>query len=77
MREIPLVILLNKRDLPDAVPVAEMKATLGIGERLPCFEAVAIQGLGVPQTLQTAMRALLAVAQRKLQAQSQTRGASA
>jgi signal recognition particle receptor subunit beta len=53
--KIPLVFQLNKRDLPNALPVKALR------EALPWpgaahFESVAPQGKGVPE----AMRALLA-----------------
>lgn len=50
IREIPLVIQFNKRDLPDALSVEEMKAKLNPWGG-PTFEAVAITGEGVFPTL--------------------------
>ena len=50
IREIPLVIQYNKRDLPNALPVAELNAEvnkLGVGH----FESVATTGIGVEETL--------------------------
>jgi hypothetical protein len=50
IRKIPLVIQYNKRDLPGALSVAELNAKLNpIG--VPTFEAVAVKGEGVMQTL--------------------------
>ncbi len=48
MRSIPYVLQLNKRDLPSAVPVAEMKSKLGIDAE-PVLEAIAAsdEGIGV------------------------------
>ena len=43
---IPLVVQYNKRDLPDALPLDELEARLN-PLRLPRYEAVATQGLGV------------------------------
>ncbi len=48
--EVPVVIQFNKRDLPDAMPVEEMKAELNeLG--VPTFPAVAVTGEGVMATL--------------------------
>jgi hypothetical protein len=50
MRKIPLVIQYNKRDLPGALSVQELNAKLNwVGA--PVFEAVAVKGEGVMQTL--------------------------
>jgi signal recognition particle receptor subunit beta len=48
--ETPWVIQYNKRDLPDAMPVAELDAKLN-PMRVPTFEAVATLGTGVYETL--------------------------
>ena len=61
---IPLVLQLNKRDLAEPQPVAEMEAALN-DRRAPVFEAVATQGVGVIDTLQTLMRSVLADLDRK------------
>jgi signal recognition particle receptor subunit beta len=65
----PTVIQFNKRDLPDALPVAELKTALNINA-YPAFEAVAMKGQGVPETLQAAMKMVLADVQRKLTMQA-------
>jgi len=50
IREIPLVIQFNKRDLPNALPVAEMVTEVNkLG--VPTFESVATTGVGVEETL--------------------------
>jgi hypothetical protein len=50
IRRLPLVIQYNKRDLPGALSVAELNAKINpIG--VPHFEAVAVKGEGVMQTL--------------------------
>ncbi len=55
---IPYVLQLNKRDLPSAVPVEEMIRVLQVkGE--PVFEAVAIRGIGVFETLKAIARLVL------------------
>lgn len=50
LKTLPLVIQYNKRDLPDAMPVAEMEQILN-QDGYPSFEAVAPTGEGVLQTL--------------------------
>jgi len=47
---VPYVIQYNKRDLPNCVPVAEMRAALN-PRGVPDFEAVASDGTGVFDTL--------------------------
>src|SRR4051794_9889187 len=50
IREIPLVIQYNKRDLPNALPVADLNAEVNkLG--VPHFESVATTGIGVEETL--------------------------
>lgn len=50
IKKLPLVIQYNKRDLPGALSVAELNAKLNwLGA--PTFEAVAVKGEGVMQTL--------------------------
>jgi signal recognition particle receptor subunit beta len=50
IREIPLVMQFNKRDLPNALPVPELEAEVNkLG--VPHFESVATTGLGVEETL--------------------------
>ena len=56
--KIPYVLQLNKRDLPNAMPVDELKHGLTKkGE--PIFEAVAFQGKGVFETLKEIARQVL------------------
>lgn len=70
LRSLPLVVQLNKRDVPDAVPVEQLKELLSVG-KLPCFEAIAIQGKGVAETLQASIRYLLAYVNYQLKTRSQ------
>ena len=50
LREMPLVIQYNKRDLPNAMAVSELNAEVNkLGA--PAFESVATTGLGVEETL--------------------------
>jgi signal recognition particle receptor subunit beta len=48
--KIPFVIQYNKRDLPNVVPLEEMKKALN-PRSVPDFEAVAMEGAGVFDTL--------------------------
>jgi hypothetical protein len=50
LREMPLVIQYNKRDLPNAMPVPELDAEINTMQ-VPAFESVATTGLGVEETL--------------------------
>lgn len=52
---LPYVLQLNKRDLPTAVPVDEMTRALRIDDE-PVFEAVAVSGTGVFDTLKAVVR---------------------
>jgi signal recognition particle receptor subunit beta len=55
---IPYVLQLNKRDLPNTLSVEQLKETLCLkGE--PVFEAVAVQGVGVFETLKEVGRQVL------------------
>ena len=59
LREIPLVLQYNKRDLPNALPVAELNAELN-KQNVPNFESVATTGLGVEETLKGITQLVLA-----------------
>lgn len=52
---IPYVLQLNKRDLPNALPVNELKAEL-VKRKEPVFESIAFQGSGVFETLKDVAR---------------------
>jgi len=55
---IPYVLQFNKRDLPTAIPLEQMKKALHFkGE--PIFEAVASKGTGVFETLKTIAKMVL------------------
>jgi hypothetical protein len=59
IREIPLVLQYNKRDLPNALPVAELNAEIN-KQNVPNFESVATTGLGVEETLKGITQLVLA-----------------
>ncbi len=55
---IPYVLQVNKRDLPNILPVAELQKQIGVkGE--PTLEAVAITGQGVFETLKEVAKLVL------------------
>jgi hypothetical protein len=54
---IPWVMQYNKRDLPNAMPVAELEKKLNV-LKVPSFEAVATEGKGVYETFQMITRLL-------------------
>jgi len=59
IREIPLVLQYNKRDLPNAMPAAEMDAEINkLG--VPRHESVATTGIGVEETLKGITQLVLA-----------------
>jgi signal recognition particle receptor subunit beta len=47
---VPSVVQFNKRDLPNVVPASEMEKALN-PRKVPSFEAVAMSGTGVFETL--------------------------
>lgn len=51
LSEIPWVVQLNKRDLPNIVDSGEMKEQLGL-ENIPVFEGVATEGKGIYETFE-------------------------
>jgi mutual gliding-motility protein MglA len=56
--KIPYVIQYNKRDLPSAVPLEELRATLNTNN-VPEFEACAVSGEGVFDTLKALAKQVL------------------
>jgi len=58
LMKVPYVLQLNKRDLPSAVPVEQLVRQLQIkGE--PYFEASAVKGVGVFDTLKAIAKLVL------------------
>jgi len=57
VKDIPLVIQYNKRDLPNAVPLRLLERINIYG--VPDFEAVAIEGKGVMETLDAIMKMVI------------------
>ena len=59
IREIPIVMQYNKRDLPNALPIAELEKEVNkLGA--PHFESVATTGIGVEETLKGITQLVLA-----------------
>jgi len=58
MEKVPYVLQLNKRDLPTAVPAAELEKALRIKDE-PVFEAIASRGTGVFETLKAVVKSVL------------------
>jgi signal recognition particle receptor subunit beta len=58
-KKMPYILQLNKRDLPNALPVDDLKKVL-LKKNEPVFEAVAYQGVGVFETLKECGRQVLA-----------------
>lgn len=57
--DVPIVIQINKRDLPDALPTEMIRAVIDPHKRYPIHEAVASGGSGVFETLKVASRLVL------------------
>lgn len=58
LKEIPFVMQWNKRDMPDAIPVAELVEELN-PEGFDHFEGVAVKGVGVFDTLKCVAKQVL------------------
>jgi signal recognition particle receptor subunit beta len=58
LEKIPFVMQWNKRDLPDALPISELEEELN-PEGYQSFEAVAIKGYGVFDTLKAVAKMVL------------------
>ena len=58
--DVPIVVQVNKRDLPDALPVEMVRAVVDPEGRFPVLEAVATEGKGVFETLKEVSRLVLA-----------------
>jgi len=62
--QLPLLMQYNKRDLPDIVPITDLEQTLNLEGR-PCTEAVAVEGLGVFDTLKRITKMVLEDTKRR------------
>jgi hypothetical protein len=67
IEDLPFVIQYNKRDLPDVLPVEDIRAELGV-ENVVEFKAVAIDGRGVFETLKGISKLILVELTKKANA---------
>ena len=66
LKDLPHVIQYNKRDLEEIVPIEQMRDELNLYQ-VPDFEAIAIQGKGVFETLRTVVKKVIEKVTRDLQ----------
>jgi mutual gliding-motility protein MglA len=59
LNELPFVIQVNKRDLPDAIPMEMVKKVLDPSGKVPFFEAVASKFEGVKEPLKAVSQMVL------------------
>lgn len=59
IKDVPIILQINKRDLPDALPVEMIRQVLDPAKELQVYEASASQGVGVFETLKAASRQVL------------------
>ncbi len=64
LKTVPYVVQYNKRDLPNAAPVEEMRQALN-KDNVPDFEAIAIKGVGVFETLKAITKLVLVDLKKK------------
>jgi hypothetical protein len=64
IQRVPWVIQYNKRDLPNAVSVEELREALNPDGKVPEFEAEAAKGTGVFETLKALSKLVLAELKR-------------
>jgi hypothetical protein len=58
--KVALTIQFNKRDLPDALPIEALRQALGLDKfKLPHYEAVAANGIGVFDTLKSSINSVM------------------
>jgi mutual gliding-motility protein MglA len=58
---LPLVVQYNKRDLPSAMPIYNLRSQLGIPDGVPEIEAVAREGIGVIETMKQIVKSCLSL----------------
>src|ERR1041384_1415407 len=74
--ELPVVLQLNKRDLPNVTPVNKMMAALDPDGRLDFVESVASTGVGVFETLKQISKLTLRTLRRRMTGEEPMRGAA-
>jgi mutual gliding-motility protein MglA len=70
---MPLVVQFNKRDLAMAMPLPALRSSLQLNGQHPYFEASAIQGQGVFDTLRAIIKKVMVQVQGNLQASAAAR----
>lgn len=58
LEEIPYVVQYNKRDLPNVIPIEDLRRLFG-GDDVLNFEAIASNGVGVFETLKAVVKLIL------------------
>ena len=76
LNEVPMVIQYNKRDLPGALPLDVLEKALN-PNGMPSFEAVAVKGDGVFDTLKCIIKIVLETARAKSETGSKSAGSVA
>jgi hypothetical protein len=74
--DIPLVLQYNKQDLPDRVSERMMARYLNPDKTLPQFTSIAIEGVGVIETLKQIVNLVLVEAQQQFMSFSQSSASS-
>jgi signal recognition particle receptor subunit beta len=64
----PIIVQLNKRDLPNAVSLDQFRTALGLSAEAPVFEAVAMEGRGVRESLRAVMERVVVRLRREISA---------
>jgi len=62
---LPLVVQFNKRDLPRALPISLLRHVLQLNGSTPYFEAVAVNGQGVFDTLKAIINQVVGQIQKR------------
>ena len=58
LEKLPFAVQYNKRDLPNVIPIADLDKVLNL-RKVPWFEAVAVTGKGVFETLKAVAKQVL------------------
>jgi len=74
--QVPLVLQYNKRDIRNILPVERLNEVLN-GKGVPHFEAAALHGIGVFETLKAISRLALASVRKKVQSEEKRPGTGA
>jgi len=69
LSHVPLVLQYNKRDLKNILEITELNAAMNADQRLDFYEAVAVQGNGVFETLKAITKLTLKTLRRRMAAQ--------